>query len=554
MSNLSIKTRLIVLVAIALVSLAAVSVAGIYGMNKGSEAVKELGWNRLPSVVGLMEMARGQMEIRIQNRSALLLETNYQAQKKFADILEKKRAAYAQIAKGWKLYEPLPQVPEEVEPWKMIEKEWPEWQKGNEAVDAILVELGTNTSPERQREMIQTYASQVEQNAKHSALTQNALEKLIGINQRIGNEYYKNSEATMGRATALIYAMAAAALLIVAGFAAYLVRSVTVPLNGMQQTIFAIESSNDFTSRVEVTGRDEISHTAEAFNRLVGKVQGSLQEILNGVNDVSGSAQSLSFAAQQVAAGSARQSEAASSMAAEVEEVTVSIGHVSDNAREALGLSQSSGELSREGGRIIGSAVSEMNDIAELVDSTSGAITALGEHSNQISTIVQVIKKIAEQTNLLALNAAIEAARAGEQGRGFAVVADEVRKLAERTTNSTGEIAAMIDKIQGSTHDAVKSMGRVVKKVASGRESVAEAGELVGKIQQSTIQVAAAVNEISAALHEQNSASQNIARNVESVAQMTDENSAASTQASDAAQNLETLAMQMRASVNQFKV
>lgn len=555
MNNLFIKTRLILLVAISLVALAAVGVAGIYGMNKGSEGVKELGYNRLPSVVGLTQMARGQTEIRVLNRSALLLENTPHAQKKFADILEKKKASYALGAKGWKLYEPLPQVPEEVEPWKQVEKEWPEWMKGNEAVDVILSELSTtNVTPERQRELVQKYAAQLEENTKHSAPCQEALDTLVDINQHIGDEYYKSAEATMSRATTLIYGLVAAALLVVAGFAAYLVRSIMLPLDGMRMTILAIESSSDFTRRVEVSSNDEIGQTVEAFNRLLAKVQGSLKDILGSVNEVSSSAQTLSSAAQQVAVGSSQQSESAASMAAAVEEMTVSITHVSDNAREALSLSDKSGELSSEGGRIIGNAVNEINAAAEMVDHTSGAITALGEQSNQISAIVQVIKEVAEQTNLLALNAAIEAARAGEEGRGFAVVADEVRKLAERTTKSTGEIAAMIDKIQGSTRDAVASMNKVVEKVAFGRELVADAGGRIDQIQQSAAQVATAVKEISGALREQSTASQSIADRVESVAQMTDENSAASNQTANSAQHLEGLALRMRENVNQFKV
>lgn len=554
MNSLSIKTRLIVLVAVALLALAVVGFAGIYGMGKGKSAVRELGGNQLPSTVSLMDMSRGQLDIKVQNRNALLLESRSDAQKKFSELLDARKAIYARIDKAWKTYEPLPQVAEAGEHWKVIQQEWPEWQKGNEELDTLLRDLSNNTSLERQHELIHTYVTVIEKNVKRSTLTQKALDKLIEINQRIGAEAYKSSEAAMNESSTLIYAIAAAALIVVGGLAAYLVRSIMAPLDAMRQTILSIESNNDFTRRVETRGRDEIGQTVEAFNRLVGRVQGSLQQILHSVNDVSGSAHTLSSSSRQVATGSAHQSEAASSMAAAVEEMTVSIGHVSDNAREALSLSQSSGELSREGGTIIGSAVSDMKEISEMVDHTAGAITALGEQSNQISAIVQVIKEVADQTNLLALNAAIEAARAGEQGRGFAVVADEVRKLAERTTNSTGEIAAMIDKIQGSTRDAVESMDRVVKKVAIGKDLVTDAGERIEQIQQSTAQVAVAVNEISGALREQSTASQNIARSVESVAQMADENSASSTQTANSAQDLETLSMQMRETVNQFKV
>ena len=195
-----------------------------------------------------------------------------------------------------------------------------------------------------------------------------------------------------------------------------------------------------------------------------------------------------------------------------------------------------------------------MDTISETVAKASEVIKALGEESQQISSVVQVIKEVADQTNLLALNAAIEAARAGEQGRGFAVVADEVRKLAERTAQSTGDISAMIGKIQVSATEAVEEMDLVVQQVEAGQSSAQEAGELIRHIHAEAQNVSAAVTGISNALREQSQASQDVARHVESIAQMTDENNAAAEETASGSKLLSKLAQEMAAVVAQFKI
>jgi methyl-accepting chemotaxis protein len=241
-------------------------------------------------------------------------------------------------------------------------------------------------------------------------------------------------------------------------------------------------------------------------------------------------------------------------MAATVEQVTVSINHVSESAREALEISRKSGDLSSQGGNIIHNAATEMKQIAETVRLTSSTIEDLGQQSNQISSVVQVIKDVADQTNLLALNAAIEAARAGEQGRGFAVVADEVRKLAERTTKATEEITHMIATIQNSAHAAVASMGEAVEQVGGGVALAEQAGDAINQIKEGAGQVITVVNDISSALVEQSSASNDIASHVERVAQMSEENSAAAGETASAANHLEQLSGTMRAAVSRFRI
>ena len=262
----------------------------------------------------------------------------------------------------------------------------------------------------------------------------------------------------------------------------------------------------------------------------------------------------LAQASRAVAESSASQSEATSSTAAAVEEMTVGIGQIADSASEARKLSVHSEELSRKGSEVIHGAASEMSKIADSVEASSAIIASLEQQSKEISAVVNVIKEIADQTNLLALNAAIEAARAGEQGRGFAVVADEVRKLAERTSLSTREITSTVEKIQGGTRNAVHSMVAGVNQVRSGTALAQQAGSSIVEIESGARRVVGVVNDITNSLREQNTASNEIARNIERIATMVEANNASAEQAAAAAHQLEQLADGLAASVASFRL
>ncbi len=376
---------------------------------------------------------------------------------------------------------------------------------------------------------------------------------LKDINDRIGSESAKTHGYTsqVGNLALLI------GLLAVAGgslMAFFITRAITHPLNTLQHVISEVENTGDLSKRVNVRSSDEVGQTATSFNKLMETLQGALGQILGNVTHVLEASQTLSTSAKQVATSSTMQSEAASSMAATVEQVTVSINHVSTSAGEALALSQKSGELSHRGGAIIHNAGAEMMQIANTVRGTSTLIEDLGQKSNEISSIVMVIKDIADQTNLLALNAAIEAARAGEQGRGFAVVADEVRKLADRTTQSTEEIIGMINTMQSSAREAVTGMAAAVHQVNSGVDLAQQAEKAIDQIKEGADQVIRVVTDISHALLEQSSASNDIANNVEKVAQMSLENDSTAGQTAREVLHLQQLAEAMRSEVSKFRI
>ncbi|MDQ7913363.1 methyl-accepting chemotaxis protein [Pseudomonas sp. 102515] len=305
---------------------------------------------------------------------------------------------------------------------------------------------------------------------------------------------------------------------------------------------------------IKHSGSDEIASLLKAFSAMQGRLREMIVEIKDGTgrllhaaNDISGTSEELALAARD-------QSASASSMAATVEELTVSIAHVSASAGDAHTISSESGKRSVEGGKVIRRTLDSMTEIASTVQNSAEQISELGRHTDEITSIVNVISAIAEQTNLLALNAAIEAARAGDQGRGFAVVADEVRLLAQRTGKSTQEIADMIKKIQISTQEAVSSMNVGVAQVNEGVALASSASLAIDEIRDGADRIISVVDQISLSLQEQSAASQDVARNVERIAQMAQTNSHSSQSASRNAVDIQHLAQALDRQVAQFRL
>ena len=383
-----------------------------------------------------------------------------------------------------------------------------------------------------------------------------SVDKLIRFQGEILEQTGKDANETYVWArNSLILFLAVMAGVAVA-LAAWIIRAVTRPLGGEPDEAKAAVSRiarGDLTQDVALKQGDSDSLLAD-MKQMQKALRGMIGALKANADGVASAAHQLSSASEQLAIGTSRQSESASGMAAAVEQMTVSINHVSDSANEARQVTEENGAQSNDGKRVIEETVTEMQEISRTVAHASETIHAVGQNSQKISSIVQVIKDVADQTNLLALNAAIEAARAGEQGRGFAVVADEVRKLAERTAQATTEIGDMIGAVQSSAQAAVGTMQQAVARVESGVTMAHRAGEAMGGIRDGADRVVAAVNEISSALKEQSAASNEIASSVEKIAQMSEENSAATHEAADTAHQLAALAVETRNAVSQFRV
>lgn len=380
------------------------------------------------------------------------------------------------------------------------------------------------------------------------------LNELVALQLRVAAEEYNKAENSYHASLWINGSLIAGALLLGTLIAYAIIRSLLAELGAEPGAVKMAANriaSGDLSGRIDKKAGDEHSVIAAMYAMQL-KLHDVIHHIKHSADAVSDSANELASASQQVASGSEQSSSSASSMAAAIEQLTVSIGQLAHNSHGATQATSQAGVHANEGGEVIKRVAGEMGNIADAVDEASHVIKTLGQNSDRISAVAQVIKDVADQTNLLALNAAIEAARAGEHGRGFAVVADEVRKLAERTTQSTLEIGEMIGKLQDSSNAAVDSMHSISSRVRQGVELATSAGESITRIHHHTHTVIDAVNTMSAALEQQRVASGDIAASVEKVAQMSEETHAAAQTTAQATGQLETLAHNLRLAAAQF--
>ncbi len=325
---------------------------------------------------------------------------------------------------------------------------------------------------------------------------------------------------------------------------------------GFTESKVAAESiaTGDLTRPLPAATKDEFGDLNAALSVMRNNLHELIASVSEGIHELNLTSGDVSATAHSSSQVSEMQSEAASGMAAAMEELSVSIDQVSEHANDAHQVSQSSSVQAVEGGRIIHSAATEMENIAASVNHVAGKIRGLEEYSKHISGIANSIREIADQTNLLALNAAIEAARAGEQGRGFAVVADEVRKLAERTATATTEISGMIGKIQDGTKEAVKEMEIGVVRVNEGVDLARKAGDSVSGIREAAEHAAHEVDGISQAIQEQSLAARDIAQRIEKIAQGTEDNTIAARKTAVSANQMAGLSKKLDELATRFKI
>ncbi len=318
-----------------------------------------------------------------------------------------------------------------------------------------------------------------------------------------------------------------------------------------QMGLFA---AGDMTISMHAEREDEIGELYTGFNRAIGNIRSMMQKVAEAVSATASASAQISASAEEMAAGASQQTEQASEVAAAVEEMSQTIGESTRNARKASELAHHSGKTAKAGGEVVTETIEGMNRIAQVVKLSAETVQALGRSSDQIGEIVQVIDDIADQTNLLALNAAIEAARAGEQGRGFAVVADEVRKLAERTTKATKEIAGMIRQIQKDTTGAVDSMVEGTKEVDAGKLLADNAGASLREIITSSGSVVDTVMQLAMTSEEQAKASNQISRSITSISNVTQETASGTHQIARAAEDLNQLTENLQELVSHFRI
>ncbi|KAA0894018.1 methyl-accepting chemotaxis protein [Oryzomonas rubra] len=356
----------------------------------------------------------------------------------------------------------------------------------------------------------------------------------------------------------LKYVTAAVAALL-AGLFSFLsflfVRRALQPLGRMVALMHDIAlGEGDLTVRLNITANDEIGEAAGYFDRFVDKLQAVIRKVADSTHDVAAASADLHDTATQIATGTEELASQAATVSTSGEEMAATSHNIADNCNAAAGNSHHASTLATSGAGIVMQTVEGMQRIAARVQETARQVAGLGARSDEVGAIVGTIEDIADQTNLLALNAAIEAARAGEQGRGFAVVADEVRALAERTTRATKEIAGMIRAIQGETRTAVDSMEAGVREVEAGTTEAARSGSALQEILDQVNEVTGQINQIATAAEQQSSTSSEISNNMHQITEVINATAQSTHDTTRAADKLAHLADELSKLVGQFKL
>lgn len=332
-------------------------------------------------------------------------------------------------------------------------------------------------------------------------------------------------------------------------------RMLTRPLNTMVERFRDIaEGEGDLRMRVDESRSDEIGELGKWFNAFITRVHDLVVSFSTASHEVVGAATQIAASAEEMSCGMREQNDQISQVSAAIEEMSSSITGVAQNSSEAVKTAIESGDIADHGGEVVNDTIERMKAISGAVNSSSESVTELGRRGQQIGEIISVINDIADQTNLLALNAAIEAARAGEHGRGFAVVADEVRKLAERTTQATAEVSASIREIQTETTRAVDMMQSGTREVDDGVSRATAAGESLQQIVSSAQGVRRKIEEIAATADQQSAVATQISQSIQTVNATSSQVAEGSSQAALAGEHLSMKAEQLMSIIGEFKV
>ncbi|MBC8017679.1 MAG: methyl-accepting chemotaxis protein [Verrucomicrobia bacterium] len=541
--NLKVKTKSLILVTIAVATMAAIVGVGLKKMSGMAKNEGEL--SQAVSHVGLLnELKNNLLTIRLNLVYMLVLEDPAKLQEKADDIQKRKQGINEGIAQF------------EKSELDATEKELiGGFRQGYEA---YLVQAATLTqmtkdsvgSQQAHNDTVNFAASKVAPLYDKPA---QSISDLVGHNTEKAAETYKRDLAGYNSSFAFMLVLTALAALFLAALGILIATSISKPLQMVFDTLAQV-AAGDLTARSGITTRDEMGMLAREVNEMAGRLMETMNQVAQNSMQVASAANQLHATSEQIATGAEEVAAQTGTVATASEEMAATSTDIARNCHLAAEGGKHATSRAQAGAAVVEQTVTVMGRIAAQVKSSAATVAGLGERSDQIGAIIGTIEDIADQTNLLALNAAIEAARAGEQGRGFAVVADEVRALAERTTRATREIGEMIKSIQSETKGAVGAMEEGVKEVENGTREAAKSGESLKEILNQISEVTMQVNQIATAAEEQTATTGEITNNIMQITEVVQETSQGAHVSATAASHLAGLAEDLQRLVGQFRL
>jgi methyl-accepting chemotaxis protein len=495
----------------------------ILKMSNINTKVKEINNDWMPGVEAINN-------VNYLTEHVLTLTLKHTREQNNRDTLEKERTIYLDlITNSLNDYEKTISLPEDRKNFDELVSKWLTYMDTNNKTIAL------SNANDTQAETVYLAAGQ-----KLFDAMQNNLDALVKLNHDGAIQAGTDSAAIFTSSIWVISILGVVALLIGIAAALFFIQIISKPLIKVTDTLGKVAKGDLTVEPLNVKSRDEIALLSNSCNVMVSNLRKVIEGTLNSAQSVAAASQEISASTEEIASGSTSQANDAATMSELFKELSSAINSVARSAEQAAELSNRTMDIAKDGGKVIRTSIDGMNLVSD-------QMSKLEEDSNKIGDIIEVIDDIAQQTNLLALNAAIEAARAGEQGRGFAVVADEVRKLAERSSEATKQITVIIKGMQENTKQSVKS-------VEDGVASSKQTGEAFENIISMVNDSAQKVTEIAAASEQQAAQSSEVQVSIESISAATEESAASSEETASTAQSLAQLAEELNGTVSIFKI
>ncbi len=537
--DMKISARLAILLSILLAGMVVIGVMGLYVSGRANGALESTYDHKMVPLIQLDAIARANLNNQVAIAYAIAQP------EEMAKHIQKITENRIVIDKQWEAYQK-----------SLLDEEDRILAKKFEEVRGRFVEGGIKPAlaAMRANNMAELKRIQLDPIITLNVPLNEALDALVEMQRRDAEGLHEESVATFKamRVAAIALILLGAASGGALGFS--IIRSINRSVHELRGVMVKMSADGDLNVRAKVYGQDEIGQAATAFNNLIDGFANIIRQVIGGAGTVSGTAAQLSTSSLQIAKSSQMQSEAAASTAAAMEQITVSFNSVAANTEDVRKLSEKSLQQTRQGNQSTAAMIGEIGRVQEAVNQIAGSVKDFVDSTQAIAGMTRQVKEIADQTNLLALNAAIEAARAGEQGRGFAVVADEVRKLAEKSAKSANEIDRVTTSLNQQSAQVEATVQAGLHSLHATREQVERVSTILTEAGEAVTQSSHGVSDIAASVGEQSLASTEIARNVEKIAQMSEENHAAVEANAQDIVRLEQLARELQEAVSRFKV